>query len=295
MTEDWNHRRIVTNGVTLTTVEAGLNDGPLVILLHGFPGFWYCWRRQIEPLASAGFHVLVPNQRGYADSDKPAGVAAYDIERLADDVIGLAEALGRRRFSVIGHDWGGLVAWWLALRTPERIEHLAILNAPHPGIIRRHLLTDPAQVARSWYIGLFQVPRLPEALLSARRFRIAEQALIRSSRPGTFTDEDLKRYREAWGHPGALTGMINWYRALRRNKAPPAQGLPMPTLVIWGCRDRFLRRELASESVARCAAGRIEYIESASHWVHLEEAERVNQMLADFLTARTASDHVPLP
>lgn len=149
---------LTTNGVMLHTVMAGPSDGPLVILLHGFPEFWYSWRRQIEPLATAGFRVLVPDQRGYNLSDKPQGRRAYTPDVLADDVLGLATALGRSTFTVVGHDWGGVLAWHLADRHPERIERAVILNGPHLAAMRDYTLSHPGQMLKSWYVGFFQVP-----------------------------------------------------------------------------------------------------------------------------------------
>ena len=201
-------------GVTLHMIEAGPEDGPLVILLHGFPEFWWGWRYQIAPLVEAGFRVLVPDQRGYNLSDKPQGRRAYDLDILAKDVIGLADAVGRTAFSLVGHDWGGLVAWWTASRYPERVAKLAILNAPHPAIAGTYMRRHPSQMVKSLYVGFFQIPRLPEAVLSADNHRSLKDALLRTSRPGTFSEQDIAGYEQAWSQPGALTAMLNWYRAL---------------------------------------------------------------------------------
>ncbi|WP_262298516.1 alpha/beta fold hydrolase [Microvirga sesbaniae] len=269
--------------VTLHAVEAGPEDGPLVILLHGFPEFWWGWRSQIGPLAEAGFRVLAPDQRGYNLSDKPAGRRAYDLDILAGDVVGLADALGRETFSVVGHDWGGLVAWWTASRHPDRVEKLVVLNAPHPSVAGAYMRAHPSQMFRSLYVGFFQIPRLPEAMLSANGHRSLKDALRRTSRPGTFSDEDLARYETAWSRPGALTAMLNWYRALpfRPDMKDPAV-LP-PTLVVWGTGDRFLERGLAEASLALCRSGSVRWIETATHWVQHEEPDAVNAALADFL------------
>ncbi|WP_262273440.1 alpha/beta fold hydrolase [Microvirga yunnanensis] len=270
-------------GVTLHAVEAGPEDGPLVILLHGFPEFWWGWRSQIGPLAEAGFRVLAPDQRGYNLSDKPAGRRAYDLDILAGDVVGLADALGRETFSVVGHDWGGLVARWTASRHPDRVEKLVVLNAPHPSAAGAYMRAHPSQMFRSLYVGFFQIPRLPEAMLSANGHRSLKDALRRTSRPGTFSDKDLARYETAWSRPGALTAMLNWYRALpfRPDMKDPAV-LP-PTLVVWGTGDRFLERGLAEASLALCRSGSVRWIETATHWVQHEEPDAVNAALADFL------------
>ncbi|MBP2316755.1 alpha/beta fold hydrolase [Azospirillum soli] len=273
----------VAPGVRLHVVEAGPRDGPLVILLHGFPEFWYGWRRQIGALAAGGFHVLAPDQRGYAASDKPRGIGAYTADTLAADVLRLAERAGRASFTLVGHDWGGVVAWWVALTAPERVERLVILNAPHPATMRGYALRHPTQAARSWYVLAFQPPVLPELVIRAGGFRLAERALTGTSRPGTFTADDLARYREAWARPGAMTAMLNWYRALRRRMDPPRGRLRMPVLILWGDRDRFLDRGLAEAAAAMCGDTRVVHLETATHWIQHEEAARVNEEIEAFL------------
>ncbi|MGI8748579.1 MAG: alpha/beta fold hydrolase, partial [Deinococcus sp.] len=160
---------LALDGVTLHLVEAGPADGPPVVLLHGFPEFWYGWRRQIGALAEAGYRVMVPDMRGYNLSDKPCGVAAYGMEALTGDLLALLDARGYERASVVGHDWGAAVAWSFALRHPERVARLVILNVPHPAVFARTLRRSRAQRARSWYMFFFQLPLLPELLLRAGR------------------------------------------------------------------------------------------------------------------------------
>ena len=170
------HRTV--NRLQLECAVAGNPGQPLVILLHGFPDIWQTWRYQIGPLAAAGFRVLAPNQRGYGKSSRPCGIAAYDIDHLAQDVIALADLEGYSTFSLVGHDWGGIVAWWVAAMFPQRVARLAILNAPHPGAFCRYLLRRPTQLLRSWYVAFFQLPWLPEKMLSRNHF----EPLIRSMR-----------------------------------------------------------------------------------------------------------------
>jgi epoxide hydrolase 4 len=184
--------------VTLNVASAGPVDGPLTILLHGFPEFWFGWRHQIDALARAGLHVVAPDQRGYNLSSKPDGVAAYHLDRVADDVVALADSYGADTFDVVGHDWGGIVGWWLAARSPERVRRLAILNAPHPDVLASYARRHPTQALRVFYFGAFQVPWLPEAGLRAANFLAMRQALRLTSRAGTFSDADLTRYQQAW-------------------------------------------------------------------------------------------------
>src|SRR5260370_28793238 len=234
-------------------MAAGPKGGPVGVLLHGFPEFWYGWRRQIEPLAAAGFRVLAADQRGYNLSSKPSGVAAYALTELVSDVIAIADQLGREKVFLAGHDWGAAVAWSTALLHPLRIAKLAILNVPHPSVMRKFLSTNPRQLLRSWYMFFFQVPWLPEALFSAFNFRIGERALLGSSRAGTFSSEDLAPYRTALSHRGALTGMINWYRALFRARVKfPAKPLPAPPPILWPDPDAFLLAEMTRESLRYC-------------------------------------------
>jgi epoxide hydrolase 4 len=174
--------RIATNGITLNVACAGPADGPLVILLHGFPEFWRPWRAQIEPLAAAGFRVMAPDLRGYNLSDKPPGISAYCADVIAGDVAGLIDAAGRRQARIVGHDWGGAIAWATAMYHPSRVERLVVLNCGHPVAMKRRLRHDLRQFARSWYIIALQVPWLPEYFARRRRFRLLVATMRGSSR-----------------------------------------------------------------------------------------------------------------
>ena len=271
-------------------MAAGPADGPMVVLLHGFPEFWYGWRRQLGPLAAAGFRVLAPDLRGYNLSAKPEGLAAYTLDVLADDVLALADALGRRQFAIVGHDWGGVLAWHLAAREPARIARAAILNAPHPATMGAFARAHPSQLARSWYVAFFQLPALPERVLRAGDFAWLANGLTGSSRSGTFTPDDLARYREAWARPGALTAMLAWYRAVRLQQPPTTpERVEVPVRVIWGDRDRFLDARLAEAGAACCAAADVHHLRRASHGVQHEEPDAVNRLLDEFLTREAGS------
>ncbi len=277
----WTHREERVNGVRLHWVEAG--EGPPAVLLHGFPEFWWGWRRQIQPLADAGFRVIAPDLRGYNLSDKPRGVSAYRIENLVADVEGLIRQTGLQRAHVVGHDWGGLIAWWLAMLRPERVDRLAILNAPHPRAFRREF-RKPDQMLRSWYAAAFQVPVLPEVAIRHNDFALLEGAFRASSvRPGAFTDDDIRRYKEAAARPGALTAMLNYYRAAARRPGPPTRRIDHPALLNWGERDQALSIRNTHGLREWVPNLRIERIPEASHWVAAEFPERVNALLTDFL------------
>ena len=270
-------------GITLNAIAAGPNDGPVVILLHGFPEFWYGWHRQIEPLAAAGFRVIVPDQRGYNLSSKPAGVASYALTELVSDVIAIADQLGKERFFLAGHDWGAAVAWSAALLHPNRVAKLAILNVPHPSVMRSYLKTNRRQLRKSWYMFFFQLPWFPEAFLSASNFRKGMASLVGSSRPGTFSTDELAQYRAAWSQPGALTAMINWYRAaFRYRPAFPDRTVRVPTRILWGEHDAFLLSEMAHKSLRYCTDGELFTFANASHWLQHEEPVLVSEHLIDF-------------
>jgi pimeloyl-ACP methyl ester carboxylesterase len=273
-------------GVTLHAVRTGIRAGPPVVLLHGFPEFWYGWRHQLGPLAAAGFNVVALDQRGYNTSDKPPHVRDYSLDLLAADAAAAIVALGVEQAAVVGHDWGGIVAWWLAVTRPERVSRLVILNAPHPAVMRRALRTDPLQMLRSWYAFLMQAPWLPEWTARWSNWRGVVRAMRTSSRPGTFTDEDFVHYRQAWSQPGAYRAMVNWYRAAMRSPpaARPDVRVHVPTLVLWGARDKFIRRKYAERSLALCDDGRLELFEDATHWLQHEEAASVNERLIQFLS-----------
>jgi pimeloyl-ACP methyl ester carboxylesterase len=267
----------VDAGVRLHVVEAGPVDGPPVILLHGFPEFWYSWRKQIPALAAAGLHVLAPDMRGYNLSDKPAGVRAYRTDVLARDVSRLLDAIGAERASVVGHDWGAAVAWAFAMAYPTRLDRLAILNVPHPRTMLRGFRTL-RQLRKSWYIFFFQLPWLPEVLARAGGF-----AFVRSALRGSFSPSEMGLYVEAIARPGALTAGINYYRALARYRPARLTRIDRPVLVIWGERDAFLGSELAEPPRDLVPDVRVQRFAEASHWVQNDEADAVNRLLVNFL------------
>jgi epoxide hydrolase 4 len=272
--------------VRLHYVEAG--EGPLVVLLHGFPEFWFSWRFQIPALVAAGFRVVAPDMRGYNLSSRPRGTRAYDTDRLAADVRDLIRERGAERAFVAGHDWGAGAAWIAAMNHPEVVKRLAILNVPHP---RRMLqgMRMPRQLARSWYILFFQLPWLPELSARAGGWWGFRRVFEREARPGAFTPSDIERYVEAWSQPGGPTGMINFYRAALRQTRRRAEGrirpVHAPTLVIWGQRDRHLGAELAEPERADVPnLERVVRLPDASHWVHQDEPERISELLIEFFS-----------
>jgi pimeloyl-ACP methyl ester carboxylesterase len=276
--------QITTNGVRLNVAIDGPEDGPLVILLHGFPEFWFGWRKQIPALAARGFRVVAPDQRGYNDSDKPPRTKDYVLDELAKDAVGLIDAFGRKTASVVGHDWGGAAAWFAALRHPDRVDRLVAIDVPHPLVMRRYLFTRPQQVMKSWYMFFFQLPGLPERLIAQNDFA---GFIGKMARPGTFTAAELEVYKEAWRKPGALRSMLAWYRAIPYQITQRFEDVEtrvrMPALIIWGKDDAILGEDMAPASAGYCDHGRLVVIEGATHWVHHEEPERVNALIAEHL------------
>ena len=274
------------NGIRMHAVTAGDEDGPLVVLLHGFPECWLCWRRQLEPLVAAGYRVLVPDQRGYNLTEKPTAVRAYRIEECSRDLAALIASEGRDSARVVGHDWGGMVAWDLALRNPDRVDRLAIVNAPHPTVFRRHLYANPEQLRRSWYAAYFQLPRVPELVCRLTDYDVLERGLRETSAPGAFADADLAYYRRSWRREDALTGMLNWYRAAGRySLAPPRERVDVPALIVWGERDFGLTAALAVDSDQQCVDSRLELLPETTHWVQHERPERLSELLLEAFAA----------
>jgi epoxide hydrolase 4 len=275
------------NGIALHVVLAGPANGKPLIFLHGFPEFWFAWRRQIDHFVSSGYRVILPDQRGYNLSDKPAGVASYAIDLLAKDVVGVLDAVADSKAFVVGHDWGAAVAWYLAARYSDNIRRTAIMSVPHPRVFIKHLSINPAQLRKSWYMFLFQLPRLPEFIVRRQDWALLVRALRDTSSSGVFSDSDLAQYKESWAKKGALTAMLNSYRAalLRPSKLalnPEGSRVKVPALLIWGKNEQFAVEAMARESLRYCDHGRLEMFETASHWVQHEQPAQLNNLLSEF-------------
>jgi pimeloyl-ACP methyl ester carboxylesterase len=274
--------------VRLHYVEAG--EGPLVVLLHGFPEAWFGWERQIPMLAEAGFRVVAPDMRGYNLSDKPEGWRNYERPKLSGDVAALIRHLGVEKAHVVGHDWGAIVAWYTAIDHPEVVERLVALDAAHPRKLG-WAVRSPRQLLKSWYVLLFQIPRLPEIAARAGNWRLLRDPFENDARAGAFDREAIERYLEAWSRPGAITAQINYYRAgirrLRTSLTPDANPpVAAPTMVIWGENDRYGLPAMARPDRDWVPnLERVEILPGASHWVQHDEPERIGELLTEFLTA----------
>jgi pimeloyl-ACP methyl ester carboxylesterase len=287
----WQHHFAKVNGVRLHYVAAG--SGPLVLLLHGFPEFWYGWRRQILALAAAGFRVVAPDLRGYNLSDKPRGVAAYAMRTLVSDVQKLIAHLGCSEASLIGHDWGAGIAWAFAMRHPSAVTRLGILNGPHP-LSMLLGLPRPSQLLKSWYMFFFQLPRLPERMARRNGYAILLEPYERLPPSARFTSAEKLAYRRAFGQPGALTAMIDYYRALFRPRgAVPLATIEAEVLVLWGEQDAYLGRALARPSPRWVPRARVEYYSGVGHFIQHEAPGQVNARLIRFLNGARVSGIAP--
>jgi len=287
-TQTWQHREIITNGIRMHYVTQG--EGPLIVLLHGFPEFWYSWRHQIPFLAKHGYTVVVPDLRGYNESEKPH--TGYDIATLLQDIAGLIKGLGQQKAILVGHDWGGALAWVFAMRYPYMTAQLIILNAPHPWALRREFRTFK-QLRKSWYIFFFQIPWLPDVILRRNRAKIISQMLLATAvQKSAFPPDVLEQYREAMSKPGAITAAINYYRATfrgtfrrqSRSTSQPNTRISTPTLLIWGEQDVALGIDLTVDLEQWVPNIHIQRLPDSGHWVQQEKPDTVNTLILEFLT-----------
>ncbi len=284
-TEPWQHRDIITNGIRMHYVTQG--EGPLILLLHGFPEFWYSWRYQIPFLAEHGYTVVAPDLRGYNDTDKPR--KGYDIPGLLRDIEGLIKGLGQKKAIIVGHDWGGALAWGFAIRYPQMTERLIVMNAPHPQAMLRELRTLK-QLRKSWYIFVFQIPWLPETMLLRNHANEIGRILRGSAvQKDAFPPEVTAKYQEAMSKPGSVTAALNYYRQLFRHPPGPAERIShisIPTLLIWGEQDIALGIELTYGLEQWVDNIQVKRIPDSGHWVQQEQPNKVNQLMLAFLQGR---------
>jgi epoxide hydrolase 4 len=276
------------NGIGLRVTTAGPAKGVPLVFLHGFPeAAELSWRYQLDWFVTKGYQVIAIDQRGYNLSGKPRRVVDYRLDLLARDVIGVIRVLGYEQVVVVGHDWGGAVAWHLADFHATVVQRAIILNCPHGVAFKHTLLHNPRQWLLSWYMLFFQLPWLPECVLAWNDYFWLRRVLRTSARPGTFSAADLAEYVEVWRQPGALHSMLNWYRSLVRYPIvlDPSRKITMPVLMLWGKKDRFLLAEMAEPSIEMCDVGRLIFLPEASHWLQHEVPEEVNSLIHNFLQA----------
>ncbi len=284
-------RFVEANGQTFAIDEVGFGDD-VAILLHGFPENRGSWRHQMAPLAALGWRVVAPDMRGYGDSSRPIGTAAYRIEHLVADVAALFDALGARRRLLVGHDWGAGVAWAFAIAKARPLDGLVVMNVPHPKVLRDVLKRSPEQRRRSWYMAFFQLPWLPERLLAMRGAWAIGRMISSTARDKrAFPCDVINGYRAAAARPGAVTAMLAYYRANLRmlGRATPSARIEVPTLMIWGEADVALGLELTEGYAPLVADFTLERLPGVSHWVQQEAPDLVNAKLVDWLAAKELS------
>lgn len=291
--QELQHNYAEVNNVRLHYVSAG--QGEPIMFVHGFPEFWYTWKKQLAEFGK-DHHVVAPDMRGYNLSDKPEGIDQYHINQLVADLIGLADHLGWNKFTLVAHDWGGYVAWWLAIKHPERLERLISINIPHPAIFRQVLASNPAQQQASAYIPRLRHPQ-SEMGLAANNYAALQQTVLSTGlKEGYFTEADKEPYLTAWAQPGALTGMVNYYRKVRfgvSGEAPDplldhskeATTVKVPTLVIWGENDQALITDNLNGLEEYVPNLKIIRVPEGSHWVVHKHPDLVNQYIRDYLNS----------
>jgi epoxide hydrolase 4 len=293
MADPWRFEKFrLPSGLNMRVARCGPTDAPLVVMLHGFPECWYSWRHQMRALSDS-FDCVAPEMRGYGETDAPRGKVNYTLDKLVGDVAELVAALGRKRAVIIGHDWGGGVAWATALMRPEIVERLVVMNCPHLKRFGEELRRNPRQMLRSWYMLFFQLPMLPEALFRARNFAILDRSMRDNAvQKDTFSDADMEHFRAAFRKRYSITAAINYYRANLRAGFMSRSGesdwrdrkISAPTLVIWGEQDFALGKELTFGMEPLFSGDfAIKYIADAGHWVQQEKPALVNQYLGEFL------------
>ena len=271
-------RHIEANGLTFAVDVAGGGD-TVALCLHGFPEARQAWSEQLPALATLGWTAAAPDLRGYGDSDRPKGRAAYTLDKLVADVEALFDALGAKRRILIGHDWGGIVAWQVAIRRPDLLDGLIVLNSPHPLAYRREFKRGFRQKLRSWYVALFQLPALPELQIKLG----LERALTAGTK--NFPVERLAVYRRNMMRPGAATAMIDYYRAnaVELWVSPlPSGKIKTPTLLIWGENDPYLDIALTEGNEAFVEDFTLHRLPGVSHWVCEDASPQVNRIIADW-------------
>ncbi len=280
-----NFQQMAGRGLNLNVARAG-SSGEAVIMLHGFPEFWYSWHHQIEALSQNGYTVFAPDLRGYNLSDKPPTKEDYHLRLLVEDVACIARAVGRK-VHIVGHDWGGIVAWAFAGKYPELVSKLVIMNAPHLKIYKREVRRPP-QTFKSWYVLFFQIPWLPERLISADNYALVREVFSgKTIRKNAFSAEDIDKYVDAISQSGALTAALNYYRCLFRSKDGGDLAYEAKfngeTLVVWGENDMALGIRLLDGLEEFAPNLIIHRIPGCGHWVQNEAPEEVNRVLLDFL------------
>ncbi len=284
------HHYKTINSIRMHYVQAGTNPDTVLLLLHGFPEYWYSWRHQLAALHSR-YTLVAPDLRGYNETDKPPFVWSYTIQTLMNDMLQLLDTLGYQQAVIVGHNWGGMLAWYLSIYHPHRVQRLIIMNTPHPVLFADAIHTNPRQMLRSTYLSLFQLPFLPELYIRANDFaELTTMFRSKTARPDTFSDADIQAYKDALRKPGALSAALNWYRAFISMGGNVGtffgskKHVTVPTMLLWGEQDPFLGKELSYNTERFVSDLRTHYLPDSSHWVQQEQPDLVNHYINAFLS-----------
>ena len=296
-------RRVASNGLVMHYLEAGAGDP--IVLLHGFPDSSGSWRALIERLALT-HRVIAPDLRGYNLTSRPAGVEAYRTTLLVADIVGLLDALDLETTAIAGNDWGGVLAFWLALQQPHRVSRLIGLNTAHPFVLQDMIWDDPAQRAASQYMTFLRPAEADAAFGEAPIEALVDRFLGSAIAAGTLTGEDVAGYRAAWSQPGVWPAMLNWYRAApidvpAPGVAPPAKRwtatqdyrVTVPVQLIWGMRDTVFAPAMPERILAQCDCGRVDYLPDAGHLPHRDDPDRCAAIIRRFLSHPKSEGPIP--
>jgi pimeloyl-ACP methyl ester carboxylesterase len=285
---DLDSSMVPVGDIRLHVVQAGPADGPPLVLLHGYPEFWWGWRLLLPGLVKAGFRVIVPDQRGYNASDKPEGVEAYSREHQQQDILGLIETLGHESVNLAGHDMGAGVAWMIAIKHPEKVRKLIIFGVGHPLAYEEAKKTEAKQETVTWYRTFFQLPVIPEIVGRLGNWRLLVDNIRATGREGIFSDDEMDVYRYAWDRDNAMHYMLNWYRAFAASPNTIAGDgrVRMPTKIIWGYKDAYSESRLANLSASNCDKAEVVILPDAGHWLLHEEPSVITQMMVEFVNRK---------
>ncbi|CAO4379733.1 unnamed protein product [Caenorhabditis nigoni] len=286
--KNWNHKFVQLKDIRMHYVEEGPEDGDVLLMVHGFPEFWYSWRFQLEHFKHTHRCIAI-DMRGFNSTDRPSGISNYNISYLVDDIRQFIEVLGLKKVTLAAHDWGAMICWRVAMMHQELIDRLIICNVPHPTAFFDVYKISKEQRDKSWYVYFFQSQLIPEIAMRSNKMKMLEamfrgkQAGIRNSQ--NFTDEDMLAWKHVFSQPGATTGPLNYYRDLFNapSISRKLQIVQPKVLILWGDEDNFLDKKGAEFSVQYCRNCRVEFIRGASHWVQQDQPELVNAYMEQFM------------
>lgn len=277
---------VLVNNTQFSILTAGDATQEAILLLHGFPEDAMSFQKEILFLADLGFYVVAPDQRGHGESHGSDDLLPYRLDHLALDIHSILDHFKLQTVQLIGHDWGGVVSWYLISSNPTRFKSALIMCAPHWKPFRKNLLSNPRQLMKSWYMFFIQLPKLPELLFGLNQYLWFAGLLRRSSKLGNYPKGNLDRLRKSWIQRKGMSHMLNWYRAMRNFKEEMFPKIHLPVTVLWGKSDPYLNLKLAEESLKECSKGTLHILENVGHWPHHEDPEALHEVFKVHLKVR---------